>query len=130
MLEGARPHLASARPPATVVELRLPEPSTGILWHHVVQVLDLLIGSGARDIHLPGLGVDLSLPEPADLRADPFAREDDPVLTPWIVVLSALGLLLAFAVTLAPLRRRRTRPGRGRPSTTLGGDDPRRRPTA
>lgn len=109
----AGPHLRAMADTHDVVELHIHEPASGISWAHVVQVFDLLIGAGLRDVDLPEFSARFSLAAPEDRSAPPFAFSDDPVVTPLVVGLSALVILLVFALTFAPLRATRP-PSRSR----------------
>lgn len=75
-----------------------------IPWAYVVKVLDLLMGGGGREVYLPDLALRLDIPPPEPIEA--HIDEDDPVLTWAQVLLMGLAIVLAFLVTLAPLRAR------------------------
>ncbi len=95
------------------VELRITGEPEGVAWRHVVRVLDLLLGAGVREVHLPALGIRLALAEPEDTSRPPFVYPDDPVVTPLVVFLSVVAALSAFVLTFAgAARSRRVRPRR------------------
>lgn len=75
-------------------------------WAYVVKTLDLLLGAGIRDVSVPDAGLHLLLDE-VDEDVPPVVVEDSGV-TPSVVVLCALAVLAAFAITFLPRRRRRT----------------------
>lgn len=87
--------------------IRTSDPEEVLAWEHVVTVLDVLLGAGLWEVDLPEAGIRLSLLEPHDVDGASHAAGGEPVVTPLALVLVAVGVLLAFVVTLWPLRRGR-----------------------
>ena len=104
--------MLARQPPGEAVHLDLSDTGSETPFAYVVKVLDLLVGSGVRRVHvLPGdLVVGLEMP-PDQTALYEFWTAPEP--TPWlgIVVASVLGVVVVFVLTLLPLRSRRRRRG-------------------
>ncbi len=90
---------------ASSARVEIVERDHELWWAYVVKVLDLLLGAGLRDVSLPDARARLRLDEPDTTL--PAVHADDSVLAPDVVVVCAVAVLLAFALTFLALRRKR-----------------------